>query len=132
MKESCWIDLDGIESDAQFVNVIVEAINRAQVFLFMYSRHHAEIKDYDNDWTTREINYAQKRKKRIVFINIDGSQLTDWFELMFGMKQQLFCDEKTLQRLGKMVRFTITFLSVIYAIKPSKRYLKYVKTNDFL
>ena len=88
-KESCWIDLDGIESDAQFVNVIVEAINRAQVFLFMYSRHHAEIKDYDNDWTTREINYAQKRKKRIVFINIDGSQLTDWFELMFGMKQQI-------------------------------------------
>lgn len=86
---SCWIDLDGIESDAQFANVIIKAINDAQVFLFMYSASHVEIDDFDSDWTVREINFAQKRKKRIVFINIDGTPLTDWFEFTFGTKQQV-------------------------------------------
>ena len=87
--ENCWIDLDGIESDAQFANVIIKAINQAKVFLFMYSSKHTEIEDYENDWTIREINFAQKKKKRIVFVNIDGSKLTDWFELIFGTKQQI-------------------------------------------
>lgn len=86
---SCWIDLDGIESDAQFANVIIKAISNAEIFLFMYSASHAEIEDFDNDWTIREINFAQKKKKRIVFVNIDGTPLTDWFELMFGTKQQI-------------------------------------------
>lgn len=86
---NCWIDLDGIESDAQFANVIIKAINEAHVFLFMYSASHAEIEDLDNDWTVREISFAQRRKKRIVFINIDGTPLTDWFDLMFGTKQQV-------------------------------------------
>ena len=37
--EKCWIDLDGIESDAQFVNVIINAIDEAEIFLFMYSKN---------------------------------------------------------------------------------------------
>lgn len=40
---NCWINLNGIESDAHFANVIIKAINNAQVFLFMYSRIHSEI-----------------------------------------------------------------------------------------
>lgn len=87
--EECWIDLDGIESDAQFAKVIIGAINRSVVFLFMYSFAHAAIEDYENDWTVRELNFAQKKRKRIVFINIDGSELTDWFEMIFGTKQQI-------------------------------------------
>ena len=94
--EECWIDLDGIESDAQFANVIIKAINNAQIFLFMYSHAHSEIEDYDTDWTVREINFAQKKKKRIVFVNIDGSPLTDWFELMFGTKQQIDASSEIL------------------------------------
>lgn len=94
----CWIDLDGIESDAQFANVIIKAINNAQIFLFMYSHFHAEIEDYDTDWTIREINFAQRKKKRIVFVNIDGSPLTDWFELMFGTKQQIDASSNTLMK----------------------------------
>ena len=27
LDEKCWIDIDGIESDAQFANVIINAIN---------------------------------------------------------------------------------------------------------
>ena len=36
---SCWIDLIGIESDRQFVDVIIDAIDKAEIFLFMYSKH---------------------------------------------------------------------------------------------
>ncbi len=83
----CWIDLDGIESDAQFANVIIRAINDCELFLFMYSHNHTEIDD--NDWTVREINFAEDKKKRIVFVNIDNTPLTDWFKLVFGTKQQV-------------------------------------------
>jgi len=100
--EKCWIDLDGIESDAQFANVIIKAINNAPIFLFMYSHAHSEIEDYDTDWTVREINFAQKKKKRIVFVNIDGSPLTDWFELMFGTKQQI--DASSNIRMEKLCK----------------------------
>ena len=97
--EKCWIDLEGIESDAQFANVIIKAINRCEVFLFMYSKEHANIIDFDTDWTIREINFAQKKRKRIVFINIDNTPLTDWFEMLFGTKQQVDAADS-----GKLVR----------------------------
>lgn len=108
--ENCWIDLDGIESDAQFANVIIKAINQAKIFLFMYSSKHTEIKDYENDWTIREINFAQKKKKRIVFVNIDGSKLTDWFEVIFGTKQQV--DAKSSQAMNKLCCDILKWLSV--------------------
>lgn len=85
----CWIDLHGIASDAAFANVIVDAINDCEVFLFMYSHAVSEIVDYGNDWTVRELNFAQEKRKRIVFVNIDKTPLSDWFRLMFGTKQQV-------------------------------------------
>lgn len=100
--EKCWIDLDGIESDAQFANVIIKAINQCEVFLFMYSKEHANIIDFDTDWTIREINFAQKKRRRIVFVNIDNTPLADWFEMMFGTKQQIDAtDPAKLIRLHK-------------------------------
>jgi len=89
LGEKCWIDLDGIESDAQFKNVIIKAINECEVVLFMYSQAHSEIIDFEKDWTVRELNFASKKNKRIVFVNIDGSPLTDAFEFDFGTKQQI-------------------------------------------
>lgn len=62
LGEKCWIDLDGIESDAQFANVIINAINECEVFLFMYSKSHNKIVDYENDWTIRELNFAQEKR----------------------------------------------------------------------
>lgn len=87
--EPCWIDLDGIESDAQFISVIIRAINECEVFLFMYSRCHSKIVDFEQDWTVREINLAQKKRKRIVFVNLDNTPLSDFFEMWFGFKQQV-------------------------------------------
>ena len=86
---NCWIDLDGIESDAQFADIIIKAINNAKVFLFMYSNTHTKIENFEEDWTVREITFAQKKKKRIVFVNLDNAPLTDRFDFMFSTKQQV-------------------------------------------
>lgn len=61
--EKCWIDIDGIESDAQFKNVIIKAINECEIMLFMYSKLHSQIVDFEKDWTIIEINFAQKKRK---------------------------------------------------------------------
>ena len=99
--QKCWIDLDGIESDQQFANVIINAINNAETVLFMYSQAHSLIENYENDWTIRELNFAQEKGKRIVFLNIDKSPLTDWFRLMFGTKQQV--DATSDYVIGKLL-----------------------------
>ena len=88
-REKCWIDLDGIECDAMFKSVIIRAINECEVFLFMYSQKHSEIADFENDWTIKELNFASKKKKRVVFVNIDGSELSDLFLFDYDIKQQI-------------------------------------------
>lgn len=87
--ERCWIDIDGIESDAQFVDIIMKAIDDASIILFMYSQSHSIIQDYKMDWTIREISYAQEEGKRLVFVNVDRTPLTRWFKFMFPQQQQV-------------------------------------------
>lgn len=110
LGENCWIDLDGIESDAQFMNVIIKAIRECEILLFMYSRTHAQIKDFEKDWTIRELNYASKKDKRIVFVNIDGSPLSDEFEFMYGTKQQV--DVRSAQSLFRLIKDLKNWLGI--------------------
>ena len=78
-KGSCWIDVTGIESDRQFVDVIIDAIDKADVFLFMYSKHSDQ-----SEWTRKEIEYAYSEKKRIVFVKMSDVQLSKYFRFQFG------------------------------------------------
>lgn len=110
LGERCWIDIDGIESDSQFKNVIIKAINACEVVLFMYSKCHSEITDWDKDWTVRELNFAAKKNKRIVFVNIDGSPLTDIFEFDYGTKQQI--DGLSEDSLSRLIRDLETWLQL--------------------
>lgn len=107
---SCWIDLDGIESDAQFANVIIDAINKCEIFLFMYSSAHSRITDYKNDWTVRELDFAQYKKKRVVFVNIDATELTDWFYLLFGTFQQV--DATKSESIEKLIKDICVWLNI--------------------
>lgn len=76
---SCWIDLIGIESDRQFVDVIIDAIDKAVIFLFMYSKHSE-----NSVWTRKEIDYANSEKKRIVFLKIDDAEISKYYRFQFG------------------------------------------------
>lgn len=100
-NEKCWIDIDGIESDAQFKNVIISAIKDCEVVLFMYSKAHSEIIDFEKDWTVREINFAANKNKRIVFVNLDGTPLTDEFSFDYGQKQQV--DGKSEEAIARLI-----------------------------
>ena len=85
---SCWYDLDGIETSEQFGSVICQAIDTADVFLFMHSSSHVGI-DFQNDWTIRELNYAQARKKRVVLVKMDDAPLENLFLLLFGANNNI-------------------------------------------
>jgi TPR repeat protein len=98
--EKCWIDLDGIESDAQFASVIVNAINACDIVLFMHSSEHLKILDSRDDWTYRELNYAHEQNKRVVIIKLDDAKLTGVLSLLYGLQQQVDAgNPKALERL---------------------------------
>ena len=100
--EKCWIDLDGIESNAQFAAKIMTAINQCDVFLFMRSKEHNKIVDLETDWTYRELNYALAKGKNIVFVNLDNSPMPDWVTFIFPHKQEVdSTDPDKLARLNK-------------------------------
>ncbi len=84
----CWVDLDGIESSAQFASVICKAIDAADIVLFMHSRVHLDI-EFESDWTIKELNYAQAKKKRIVLVKLDSAPLDNIFLMDYGSKNNI-------------------------------------------
>lgn len=80
----CWMDLDGIESDQQFVDVIINAINRHDTILFMMSE--ASMK---SNWALRELAFAEKKHKRIVLVRLDKAEMPDKFSFLYNGKDQI-------------------------------------------
>ena len=78
INEKCWIDQEGIPSDAKWDSEISHAIEECDIFLFIRSKEHNAIRDFKNDWTFKEINYARKLNKTIEVISIDDSPFPDW------------------------------------------------------
>lgn len=76
---SCWMDMEGIESGSQFQDVIISAINEAKIVLLLLSENSMQ-----SPWVKKEINYAHEKHKKVVPINIDGSQPGDWFLFTFS------------------------------------------------
>ena len=87
----CWIDIDGIESGDQFQNVIINAIDNAEIVIFMLSKNF--IAPYVNEKTgevvpkkqtfpEKEVMYALRHNKRLIPISIDGTTIFDcsWLE----------------------------------------------------
>ena len=100
-----WVDLEGIDGDMQFTSVIIKAINECEVFLFMYSQVHEQIVDFEYDFTVRELNFAHIRHKRIVFIDIEDTNLPDWFIFNFPQRQVTQAnDSRAMDKLIKDIR----------------------------
>jgi len=83
----CWIDLEGIESGDQFENRIIKAINDADIVLFMMTKESIapytpapgeEENENDMTWTQMEVNFALRKKKKLVPVSLDGTQIEDW------------------------------------------------------
>lgn len=75
----CWMDMEGIESGSQFQDVIISAINAAKIVLLLLSENSMQ-----SPWVKKEINFAYEKHKKVIPINIDGSQPADWFLFIFA------------------------------------------------
>lgn len=80
----CWMDLDGIESDQQFVDVIINAINKYDTVLFMMSEASMQSK-----WALDELAFAEKKHKRIVLVRLDKAEMPDNFYFLYHGKDQI-------------------------------------------
>ena len=99
-----WIDMNDIVCGGQFSNMIVDAINRCEVFLYMHS-NATENNNPQNDWTFREMAYAGRIGKRIVLIDLDGHQLPGWLMLRFpGQLVVAANDDSALDKLADDLR----------------------------
>ena len=105
----CWVDLDGIESSAQFASVICRAIDKADVVLFMHSSVHLSI-DFENDWTIKELNYAQIKKKRVVLVKLDNAPLDNIFLMEYGSKNNI--DSQDPVQVQKLMNDLKTWLNL--------------------
>lgn len=110
--EKCWIDLDGIESNAQFVAKIVRAIDECEVFLFMRSKEHNNITNLETDWTIREVNYALEEHKNIVIVSLDNTPMPKWFKFMFPNKQEI--DATDSEKLHRLCKDLCDWLGIIF------------------
>ena len=79
LRIDCWMDLNGIESGDEFKKVIISAINRHTVVLFMLSDNSQQ-----SPWALKELNFAEKKNKKVVLVNIDGCEMTDDFAFDFS------------------------------------------------
>ena len=89
----CWIDLDGIESGDQFQNVIIDAIDNADIVVCMLSKNF--IAPYKDEKTgnidlrkqtfpQKEVMYALEEGKRLIPLSIDGTSVRDCKWLKFN------------------------------------------------
>lgn len=89
----CWIDLDGIESGDQFQNVIIDAIDNADIVVCMLSKNY--IAPYKDERTgnidlnkqtfpQKEVMYALDEDKRLIPLSIDGTSVRDCKWLKFN------------------------------------------------
>ena len=126
-----WIDLDGIESAAQFEEVIIRAIDQAEVVLFMLSDNSQH-----SQWTKDEVSYAKNIGKRVVPIILYGGGLEGWFLFKFGRINYIDASEENqLQRLVKDLRMWLHIgekqalpdLSVLYAPNGADVYVDGIK-----
>ena len=75
---NCWLDMKDIEAGAKFEEKINDGLKECFIFLLMLSRSSMQ-----KDWPFKELKEAEKLKtqdRKIVLVNIDGSELTSKFE----------------------------------------------------
>ena len=88
----------------------------ADVVLFMHSSVHLDI-DFENDWTIKELNYAHAKKKRVVLVKLDGSQLDNIFLMEYGSKNNI--DSRDETQFQKLVKDMKAWLGVAEQKQPS-------------
>lgn len=80
----CWMDLNGIESGEYFKKVIISAINRHETLLFMLTPN-----SMTSDFALKELNFAIKKEKRVILVDLAHTQLNDEFLFDYSDKDNI-------------------------------------------
>lgn len=96
-KARCWVDWNGIESGDQFVDVIINAIDKVNTVLFILSDN-----SMSSEFARKEIEYARNTGKKIVPVVVDGGKLRGWFLFFFGLVD--YIDIKVPMQYDKLLR----------------------------
>lgn len=75
----CWMDMEGIESGDQFEDVIIKALNKCKFIVFVLSANSMR-----SVYAQKEVKYAYGKKKKLIPVQIDDAELTDWFLFNFS------------------------------------------------
>lgn len=84
----CWIDWDGIESGSQFTDVIIKALDKVDMLLFILSDNSMA-----SDFVRKEIHYALNTGKKIIPVVIDGGTLRGWSLFELGQTDYINIDD---------------------------------------
>lgn len=95
-NSECWMDMEGIASGDQFEDIIISAIERSKIVIFLMSSN-----SMSSIFSKKEVRYADSIKKKIVPVNIDGSEPRGWFLFNFGGIDVI--DYNTLEQKNKFL-----------------------------
>ena len=74
-----WMDVSGIETGAQFADVIATAIDECQLLVFAISQNSVV-----SQWTSKEVLYAQEQRKKIYPVVIEDVELPRKLAFLFA------------------------------------------------
>ena len=109
-----WMDLEGIESGSQFDEVIIQAIDNAQITLLMYSERVVK-----SEWVKREARYTVDNDKRLVPVIIRGEKLKGWVNFRYGDLDTININDD--KQYNKLVKNLIKWLGVQKKEEPRQK-----------
>lgn len=79
-----WIDLEGIESGRQFLEVIVSAIDACEILVCLLSRNSLE-----SSYVRKELTYALHIGKTVFLLETEEVEIPDWLWALYDGKYYL-------------------------------------------
>ena len=108
-----WMDEEGISSGEQFKRAIVDGLQNSKMMLFFSSMHSNQ-----SVWTEKEIGYADRHKKRIIPIKLDGTEYNDSVDFDLGNFD--FVDFSVSPKVPKEKEKLFSSLESIFGKKDSE------------
>ena len=100
-----WIDLDGVECGAQYEKIIINAIDKAEIVLLMYSDNIINSK-----WVEKEATYSEDSEKKLVPVIINGDKMKGWPKFRYASIDSI--NIKDSNQYKKLVRDLIKWLGL--------------------
>lgn len=127
---NCWIDMEGIESGDQFQNVIINAIDEADIVAFMLSENFiapyidektGQVDLKKQTFTEREVMYALRHNKRLIPISIDNTTVYDCKWLEFNCSGLDCIDWNDINQRNKLFQNLQKWLDIELSIQHEEK-----------